>query len=332
MLHSLEEAVSKIDALREQVHRRIIGQDAVMDLIFVALFSSGANNHVLLEGVPGIAKTELLKAIAEATNVSFARIQMTPDMHPRDITGFDVPNPVTGEWTFRKGPIFTNFLLADELNRTPPKTASALLEAMQELHVTTESQGTLSLPQPFMVFATQNPIEQEGTYILAEAQKDRFLMKVHVGYPTRDEELMIARIIDMAPIDPVMSGEDILSIRKNIFDHVYIAPSLEETIIQIVRLTRPQEQFSASHTVLAVGASPRAAIALRRSSLARALLKRRGYVTPDDIISVAFPVLNHRVIFSHSVRPQERNIVFEELLYSIINTVFSPSEYDANTT
>ncbi len=288
------------DKLRAELNKRIVGQEDVIEQVFIAMAAGG---HALLEGVPGLAKTLLVKSFADALHLSFRRIQFTPDLMPADITGTEIiqEDEHTGRraLTFMKGPIFSQIILADEINRTPPKTQAALLEAMQERSVTV-GQETFPLPHPFFVLATQNPIEQEGTYPLPEAQKDRFLFLIKVAYPNRDHEREILARTTGAPsgdIQPVLSGDDLaqaqaLSRRVPVPDHV------TEFVLDLVRATRTSEPGASDYVkqMIGWGAGPRASQHLILAGKVRALLRGRTHVTVDDIEALAFPVMRHRIV------------------------------------
>ena len=330
MDESLETARRQMIALEEEVHKMIIGMDEVIRLTLICL-CSGRGSHILLEGVPGIGKTELVKTIAAAVNVEFSRIQLMPDTQPHDISGYELLDQRTNKYYFKHGPIFASFVLADEINRATSKTASAMLEAMQEGQVSTDFSGAFQLPQPFMVFATQNPIEQEGTYELAEAQKDRFLMKALVNYPTHEEAVCIAELNSMSDrksVKPLLDSEQILKIRLNIERHVHVESEVIRQAMRLVELTRPD-----SSTVKVVrddvkqGGSPRAQIGLIRAAKARAVFEERDYVTPQDIITLAKPILRHRVLFDRPARsPVGREEQFVSMLDQVIDTVFSSQD------
>ncbi len=282
-----------IDQLQEQIGRVIVGQNAVVQQALCALLADG---HLLLEGVPGIAKTLLVRVMARALGLEFRRVQFTPDLMPSDLIGTNILDSQTGDFRVRKGPIFANIVLADEINRTPPKTQSALLEAMEERRVTIDG-VPYPLPKPFMVFATQNPIEYEGTYPLPEAQLDRFLLKVVMDYPLEEEERAILNLhhegfrtdrLEEVGIEPVMDAQTLEAVRQ-VVCAVRVEPEVRDYILQIVRRTR-QNEF------LLVGASPRAGIALLNVSKALAMLRGRDFVTPDDVKQMVLPVLRHRVI------------------------------------
>jgi len=313
----LQRAHDLMGTVRSEIHKRIVGMDDVIDHILVAIFADG---HVLLEGVPGIGKTYLLNTIAEAASVKFSRIQMTPDLYPRDL--WYVPDITNAEKIrFIPGPIHTNFLLADELNRASSKVQSALLEAMQERQVTTEK-GTTALPKPFLVFGTENPIEEEGTYPLAEAQKDRFLMKIFTGYPSHEESVRIAVLSSKPdPVEKVMNGEDIIFIQQLIERDIRIDPILVEKSVTMTELTRPENSKIAKEK-FSTGASTRAPMALVRSAKAMAVLRGRDYVLPEDLMDLSSSVLCHRVIFEDRFTPDEYDSVFNEALEDIIRQVF----------
>ncbi len=291
---AINETLQRVQA---EIRKAVVGQDDVMEQLMVALLAGG---HVLLEGVPGLAKTLLVRALAGALGVSFKRIQFTPDLMPSDVIGTSIFNPKELSFQVKQGPIFANLVLADEINRTPPKTQAALLEAMEERQVTIDGQP-YPLPQPFMVCATQNPIEFEGTYPLPEAQLDRFLMKIKIGYPeARDEREILERhyqgfrsqSLSEAGIEPVLDGEGLLALRQGPRSVTVEAPILDY-INTIIRATR---QWGA----LAVGASPRGAVALLLAAQSLALMRGRQYVIPDDVKEMALPVLRHRV----TLRPE----------------------------
>lgn len=277
----------------EAVESKVIGKRREIELILATLLSEG---HVLLEGVPGVAKTLLAKTIAATLGLEFRRIQSTPDMLPSDIIGTVVYNPRTGEFSFRHGPVFTNVLLVDEINRAPPKTQSALLEAMQERQVTVEG-VTHRLPRPFLVLATMNPIEVEGTFPLSEAQVDRFLAKVEIGYPTISETVTILdRYYDIVsePLKPVLEPEDVVKL-VDVVKEVFVDQNIKKYIAAIVQTTR-------EHPMVKLGASPRGAIAMYLLSKAIALTRNRDYVTSDDVKFVAYPTLSHRIILKSEAR------------------------------
>jgi MoxR-like ATPase len=303
----------KVRSLREQtlraVEQVVVGLNEVTDQLLIALCAGG---HVLLEGVPGTAKTTLCRTFSTVLGIHFERVQFTPDLLPSDVTGTQVLDRNTSDFVLRKGPVFCQLLLADELNRAPARTQSALLEAMQERQVTIEGR-TLPLPAPFMVLATQNPIEQEGVYRLPEAQLDRFLFRIHVGYPQRDQELAMLGLHSKptVAVKPVTSAEEIVSIQQQL-DSVYSSREVREYIIDLIRKTR-------QHPDLALGGSPRAAISLHKASNARALLAGRGYVTHDDVQSVSQPVLAHRLIMRPEAEMDGRSVA--DVIRHVIESV-----------
>jgi MoxR-like ATPase len=293
------------ERIRTELRKRVVGQDAMIDRLLVGLLTGG---HVLLEGVPGLAKTLTVRSLADAMAATFERIQFTPDLLPADVVGTMIYNQRTGDFTARRGPIFANILLADEINRAPPKVQAALLEAMQEHQVTLGGE-TFALPKPFLVLATQNPIEQEGTYPLPEAQVDRFMLKLRVGYPAKSEEKEIMRRMagrEPAVLDQVATPEQILNARHEIMG-VYMDEKIEDYIVSIVHATRePGDYGLGSITpLIQYGASPRASIYLAQCSRAHAYLQGRGYVLPDDVKSVGPDVLRHRIITSFEAEAEE---------------------------
>ena len=311
-----------LQRLRLEVENIIVGQRDLIDRLLVGILCNG---HVLIEGVPGLAKTLTVTTLAKAMQTSFQRIQFTPDLLPADLIGTLVYNPKSGDFTVKKGPIFHQIILADEINRAPAKVQSALLEAMQERQVTI-GDTTFGLDEPFMVLATQNPIEQEGTYPLPEAQVDRFLLKVQVGYPTRDEEHQIlkrmARSKPNTGVEAVLSPEDILRLSA-LSDEIYMDEKIEDYILSLVQATRnPQQCGLDIGDLIHYGASPRATIALCMASRAYALIQGRGYVTPQDVKSVGTDVLRHRLIVSYEAEAEEKTS--EDLIRQILNTVKVP--------
>lgn len=295
----------KLDLVRAEIGKAVVGQKRLIDRLLIALIADG---HVLLEGVPGIAKTLTVNTLAKTINLEFKRIQFTPDLLPSDLIGTQVYNVKEGTFFVQKGPVFTNIVLADEINRAPPKVQSALLEVMQEKQVTIGGE-TFKTGLPFLVLATQNPIEHEGTYPLPEAETDRFMMKVTLDYPQRDEEAeIIARYGQMEvknTISPVMTGDDIQSIRQ-LLDKVYIDEKIIQYILDIVFATRMPKKMNVDiEKLLDYGASPRASIALSLCAKAHALLHNRAYVTPFDVKEIAFDVLRHRLILSYEAEAEE---------------------------
>ncbi|MEX2158114.1 MAG: MoxR family ATPase [Dehalococcoidia bacterium] len=310
---AIEEAAARV---RENVGRVIVGRDSVVELVLVALFADG---HVLIEDVPGIGKTMLAKSIARSMGCSFKRIQFTPDLMPSDVTGIHYYNQKSGEFAFRPGPVIANIVLADEINRATPRTQSALLEAMEERQLTVDG-VTMPLPGPFLVLATQNPIELEGTFPLPEAQLDRFLMTIAVGYPTEDEEDNILLRFEMEnPLDalqPVLSAAELLRLRALVAS-IHCVPAVRRYLTSIVRATR-------SHPALELGASPRASLALFRAARALAAVRGRDYVLPDDVKALAPAVLAHRLVLSSQSRLRGRNAL--DVLNELLDEVPAPVE------
>lgn len=311
------------ERIKDQLHKLIVGQSAMIDRLLVGLYCNG---HVLLEGVPGLAKTLTIKSLARTLNLSFSRIQFTPDLLPADVVGTMIYNQQRGEFVVRKGPIFANFVLADEINRAPAKVQSALLEAMQEKQVTL-GDTTYRLEEPFLVLATQNPLEQEGTYPLPEAQQDRFLLKVRVTYPSRQEELQIVREniagLETITLQPVATSSDILHARQ-LARNIYMDEKLEQYLLDIVWATREPGQAGLPklEPLISYGASPRASISLAQASRALALIHKRAYVTPDDIKLIAPDVLRHRIGLTYEAEAEE--ITVDDLIGEILGKVKSP--------
>ncbi len=294
-----------VELLGREVGNVIVGQRAMLDRVLIGLLCNG---HVLLEGVPGLAKTLTVRTIADAIRLDFARIQFTPDLLPADLVGTTIYNQHTATFAVRQGPIFANVVLADEINRAPAKVQSALPEAMQERQVTIGDK-TFPLPRPFLVLATQNPVEQEGTYPLPEAQVDRFMLKVKVTYPTREEERTIMDRMgsESAPkASPVVGPEDIERARK-VVGEIYVDEKVKDYILNVVFATREPERYGLKDLagMLEYGASPRATIALLQASRAHAFLRRRGFVTPEDVKAVGFDVLRHRVSLTYEAEAEE---------------------------
>ena len=290
------EASSFLEHAEKELSQRIIGQRDVIRRVFIAML---VNGHILLEGVPGLAKTLIVSTFAAAMNLKFQRIQFTPDMLPADLVGTMIYNPKEMEFYPRKGPVFANVILADEINRSPAKVQSALLEAMQERQVTIGSQ-TFPLQEPFIVLATQNPIEHEGTYLLPEAQVDRFMMKVIVDYPSYDEELEImlrsATNASKLPVKPVVQSDDIFRARA-LIDRIYVDPRVQRYIVDLVVATRKPAQYGMAQpeTMIEYGASPRASIFLLLAAKAHAFLQHRPYITPEDVKAIVYDTLRHRI-------------------------------------
>ncbi len=331
-MHSLEienitrevqEANGFVSRLISETGKTIVGQKHMMQRLLIGLLAEG---HILLEGLPGLAKTLAIKTLAKAIQASYHRIQFTPDLLPADIIGTMIYNQQKGAFSISKGPIFANFVLADEINRAPAKVQAALLEAMQERQVTIGG-NTYRLEEPFLVLATQNPIEQEGTYPLPEAQVDRFMLKVIVGYPLPDEELEILRRNlyeeDFGRVSTVVQTQDILAARK-VVKKIYLDQKIEQYILDLVLATRSPERFGLKNlkSLIAYGASPRAGIFLAKAARARAFLEGRGYVLPDDIRALGHDVLRHRIGLTYEAEAEE--ITQENIINDIFNTVEVP--------
>jgi MoxR-like ATPase len=305
-----------------QTARRVVGQEYMIDRLLISLLTGG---HVLLEGVPGLAKTLTVRTLAETISTTFQRIQFTPDLLPADVLGTQVFDQATGEFRVKKGPIFANIILADEINRAPAKVQAALLEAMQEKQVTIGG-TTYPLDEPFLVLATQNPIEQEGTYPLPEAQVDRFMLKLRVGYPSRDEEKEIMRrMAGGAPIkiDRVASPTAILEARHRISD-LYMDERIVDYIVDIVHATREPREYGLAELepLVEFGASPRATIALAQASRAHAFLRGRAFVTPDDVKAIAPDVLRHRVLTTFEAEAEE--VTSDDLVQRVLGRIEAP--------
>ncbi|MCH8121996.1 MAG: AAA family ATPase [Bacteroidetes bacterium] len=312
-----------IDDLLNEIGRVIVGQRYMIERLLIGLLGDG---HVLLEGVPGLAKTLMVSSLAEAIGTKFQRIQFTPDLLPADLLGTLVYNQKEGNFTIKKGPIFANIILADEINRSPAKVQSALLEAMQERQVTI-GETTFPLDEPFLVLATQNPIEQEGTYPLPEAQVDRFMMKIKIDYPTSDEELEImrrmARTGERVGVREVVKPEQILSARA-VLNALYIDERVEKYIVDLVMASRNPENYrlAAMKPLIEYGASPRATINLNLAARAHAFLQHRAYISPEDVRSIAMDVLRHRVAITYEAEAEE--VTSEEIVQRILDTVEVP--------
>jgi MoxR-like ATPase len=313
---------ARLDPLYQQIARVIIGQRDLIDRLVLGLLTGG---HILLEGVPGLAKTLAVRTLAQGLHLTFSRIQFTPDLLPADVIGTQIYNPRSGDFTVKQGPVFANCVLADEINRAPAKVQSALLEAMQEKQVTL-GEHTHHLPEPFLVLATQNPIEQEGTYPLPEAQLDRFMLKLKLTYPAKSEELAIldrmARIEPDMAIEPVLSPADLADFRKAI-DAIYLDDKIKRYIVEIVHATRQPADYGLNlGPYVQYGASPRATIFLARGARGQAFLQGRGYVTPEDIKMIGFDVLRHRVTVTYEAEAEE--ITSEQLLQRIFDKIKVP--------
>jgi MoxR-like ATPase len=311
------------DKLREEVSHVIVGQSHMLDRLLMGLLSNG---HVLLEGVPGLAKTLTIKSLSQAIHANFSRIQFTPDLLPADVIGTMIYNQQKNEFVVRKGPIFANFILADEINRAPAKVQSALLEAMQERQVTI-GDSTYKLEQPFLVLATQNPLEQEGTYVLPEAQVDRFIMKVVVGYPKMHEEQLILRQntqnLSSPTIRQVVSVQEVLN-AKELTRQIYMDEKIEQYILDIVFATRVPEKYQLEKLkpLISYGASPRGSINLALASKAQAFLNKRGFVIPEDVRSICNDVLRHRIGLTYEAEAE--NVKAEDVIEEILKQVNVP--------
>jgi len=318
---TVEEQSRFVDRLRQEIGRVIVGQQYMIDRLLVGVL---ANGHVLVEGVPGLAKTTAVKTLAKAIDCKFTRIQFTPDLLPADLIGTLVYNPRDGQFTTRKGPIFGNIILADEINRAPAKVQSALLEAMQERQVTI-GEHTFPLEEPFMVLATQNPIEQEGTYPLPEAQVDRFMLKLKVTYPTKIEEREIMNRVDLlheTSVSPVVTKQDVLGARE-VVNQIYVDDKAKDYIVDIVQATRNPEAFGLNiKHLIEYGASPRATIYLQQAARALAFLQGEGNVFPNDVKQVAMDILRHRIIVTYEAEAE--NMTSEDIVRKILETVPVP--------
>ncbi len=311
-----------IKPLQDEISRVVVGQRYLVDGLLVGLLTNG---HILLEGVPGLAKTLTVKTLANCINTGFSRLQFTPDLLPADLIGTLIYNPRSGEFTTKKGPLFSNLILADEINRAPAKVQSALLEAMQERQVTI-GDTTYPLPDPFLVLATQNPLEQEGTYQLPEAQLDRFMLKLKVGYPSKSEERQILDLMaTSAPnlkVLPMLDPADILRSRE-LVNSIYVDDRVKDYIVDVVFATRDPKAYKLKlEGMIRYGASPRATINLTLAARARAFMAGRGYVTPQDIKSVGPDVLRHRIIVSYEAEAEE--VTSEQIIETIFNGLAVP--------
>lgn len=324
-IKAIQEKVEKeaifIQQLLSEIEKVIVGQKYLVERLLIGLLADG---HILIEGVPGLAKTLSVKTLSDAIHTKFQRIQFTPDLLPADLIGTLVYNPQTGDFTTKKGPIFANLILADEINRAPAKVQSALLEAMQERQVTI-GENTFKLDQPFLVLATQNPIEQEGTYPLPEAQVDRFMLKLSLTYPNRKEEFEIMEryTIGKAPqVERVIAPKDITKARK-VVNQIYVDEKVKRYIVDLVYATRTPDVYNIKiKDLIAYGASPRASIYLNLAGKAHAFLKGRGYVTPEDIKSIGMDVLRHRIIVSYEAEAEE--ITSEDIVKRVFDEIEVP--------
>lgn len=326
-IQALNERVYNESAVIEQLYNEtskvIVGQQYMLERLLIGLLAQG---HILLEGLPGLAKTLAINTLAKAIKAKFNRIQFTPDLLPADIIGTMIYNPTLNDFTVRKGPIFANFVLADEINRAPAKVQSALLEAMQERQVTIGNE-TFKLEEPFLVLATQNPIEQEGTYTLPEAQSDRFMLKAKITYPTLEDERNIMRLnmgnVANIQINPVVTTADIVRARKTVRE-INMEPSIEKYILDIVFATREPKNYGLKDlpNLISYGASPRASINLALAAKAHAYLKRRGYVVPEDVRAICKDVMRHRIGLTYEA--QAENVTQEEVVDTILNAIKVP--------
>jgi len=320
---SIEKESQYINDIKDAIHKIIVGQDDLVEKLIMAILADG---HVFIEGVPGLAKTLIIKTLAQLINTKFQRIQFTPDLLPADIIGTLIYNQKESSFEVKKGPIFANIILADEINRAPAKVQSALLESMQEKQITIGDE-TFQLEEPFLVMATQNPIELEGTYPLPEAQVDRFMFKVLVHYPNSEEELQILKRMENITTDyhhnSIASPKHILSSRK-LIDQIYIAENIQKYIVSLVLSTRNPESFGLKDlsSFINLGASPRATIFLARASKAQAFLNKRAYVIPDDVRSVGAPILRHRIMLTYEAEAEE--ITTEHIIKRIYESVPTP--------
>ncbi len=325
-IRELQERIEResafVDALTMGMNTQIVGQKHLIESLLIGLLSDG---HILLEGVPGLAKTLAINTLADLIKADFSRIQFTPDLLPADVLGTQIYSQKSEEFRIKKGPIFANFVLADEINRAPAKVQSALLEAMQERQITI-GEETFKLDQPFLVLATQNPIEQEGTYPLPEAQTDRFMLKVVIGYPKKEEEQQIIRqniTGEKKHVLPILSTEDIIKAR-NVVRDVYLDEKIEKYIVDIVFATRYPENYGLENlkSMIQFGGSPRASINLALAARAYAFIHRRGYVVPEDVRAVCYDVLRHRIGLTYEAEAQ--NMTTEDIITEILNKVEVP--------
>lgn len=319
-IQDIKDESNRFIGLEQEIGKIIVGQKDTIDFITIALLCNG---HILLEGVPGVAKTTMIKAVTQALGLSFNRIQFTPDLLPADLIGTLIYNPKIQEFETKKGPVFANLILADEINRAPAKVQSALLEAMQEHQVTIGSE-TFKLDEPFLVFATQNPIEQEGTYRLPEAQVDRFMFKLLIDYPKKDEEWeILKRTFNKPVISCILTKEDI-SIAQKLVQQVYMDPKIVDYILNIIFATRKPEEYNLHRIAPYIlhGVSPRATLAVSHAAKAHAFIKRRHFVTPDDVKSVSASALRHRLGLTYDA--QAEGVTADQIIDSILSTIPAP--------
>ncbi len=319
----IAESSAFVDEIRSEVSKVVVGQQYMIDRLLIGLLTDG---HVLLEGVPGLAKTLTVSSLAKVINTGFQRIQFTPDLLPADLIGTLIYNQKLSDFTVKKGPVFSNIILADEINRSPAKVQSALLESMQERQVTIGEQ-TFPLDDPFLVLATQNPVEQEGTYPLPEAQVDRFMMKLHIGYPSEKEELEIMRRMTAsgpkAELKPIITTDKIITARS-VVREIYMDEKVEQYIIDLIFATRKPVKYNVSslEPLINFGASPRASINLNLAAKAHAYMQHRGYVTPEDVRSVAMDVLRHRIILSYEAEAED--ITTDKVITKLLESIHVP--------
>ena len=318
----IEAQAQKLNRLREEVGKVIVGQGYMVDRLLMALIADG---HILIEGIPGLAKTTAVKTVSDAIHTGFSRIQFTPDLLPADLIGTEIYRPQHQDFVVKTGPIHNNLVLADEINRAPAKVQSALLEAMQERQVTI-GENTIPLPDPFLVLATQNPIEQEGTYPLPEAQVDRFMLKLKVGYPNKQEEKEILRRMarrHTPTVEAVLTPSDINEMRE-IADKIYLDPKVEDYIIDVVFATREPAMYKMEslEKLIDYGASPRASIFLAQTARVQAMMSGRAYVTPQDIKTIGPDVLRHRILISYEAEAQD--LTADDIIQEVFNTVDVP--------
>ncbi|MBN1492843.1 MAG: MoxR family ATPase [Candidatus Omnitrophica bacterium] len=318
----IKEHYHKIDEVFNEISKILVGQKYLLERMMIGML---ANGHILIEGVPGLAKTLAVKTLSRTISTKFQRIQFTPDLLPADLLGTLIFNQKEGEFTIKKGPLFSNIILADEINRAPSKVQSALLEAMQERQITI-GETTFPLTEPFLVLATQNPIEQEGTYPLPEAQVDRFMLKIKITYPTRKEEKVILDTMTQATlpeVKAVIKPEDVLKLRA-LTTEIYVDVKIKEYILDIVFATREPQKFKLDDLapLINYGASPRATLALTTAAKAHAFIRGRGYVTPDDIKQIAYDVLRHRIIVSYEAEAEE--LTSEDIITKILDQIEVP--------
>lgn len=328
LTNEIQSQIQKFNSAKQEIHHKIIGQELFIERLFLALIAGG---HVLIEGVPGLAKTETVKALASVLGLNFQRIQFTPDLLPADLIGTQIYKPNSNEFETKKGPLFSNLILADEINRAPAKVQSALLEAMAEKSITIAEQS-YKLEDPFIVLATQNPLEQEGTYALPEAQMDRFLMKLKINYPNRNQEKQIMNLMSIKQdfcLNQMINKEDIFQARNSV-DKIYLDEKVQDYIIDIVFATRTQEthlgnkihKIKELESLIDYGASPRASIALALAAKTHAFLQGRAYVTPHDVKNIGFDVLRQRIVLSFEAEAEDKTT--DDIIAIIFDSIEVP--------